>query len=475
MKALLALVATLLLATCTQPPGLLEQVLATGELRVVTRNSPDAYYLGSHGPEGPAYELASRFAEDLGVALRLYTVRTREAAVREVAEGRAHLAAAGLTTGIDLPREAAFGPGYQVVREHLVYRRRGARPDSIREAARGQIEVAEGSAHQRTLEELRLRHPELVWVERADTDNEEILAGVSRGEVQYTLASSTEFALSRVVHPEIAIALDLSPERSVAWVVSAAAHDRSLLDRVNAYFVGARADGTVARLLDRYYGDTQQFDYLLSRSFLAHVQTRLPRYLDWFQEAAATHGVDWRLLASMGYQESKWDPHAVSYTGVRGLMQLTEDTAALMRAGDRRDPRSSIFGGARYLSRLMRMVPPRVGEPDRTWLAVAAYNVGFGHVEDARILAQQHGRNPDRWEDVREFLPLLSQERWYTRTQRGYARGWEPVRYVDNIQAYLNILAVAGIGSDLPPQQAAPLEPPAALPREPPSRGPGGR
>jgi membrane-bound lytic murein transglycosylase F len=123
----------------------------------------------------------------------------------------------------------------------------------------------------------------------------------------------------------------------------------------------------------------------------------------------------------------------------------------------------------------MRMVPPRVGEPDRTWLAVAAYNVGFGHVEDARILAQQHGRNPDRWEDVREFLPLLSQERWYTRTQRGYARGWEPVRYVDNIQAYLNILAVAGIGSDLPPQQAAPLEPPAALPREPPSRGPGGR
>jgi membrane-bound lytic murein transglycosylase F len=275
------------------------------------------------------------------------------------------------------------------------------------------------------------------------------------------------------VHPEIAIALDLSPERTVAWVVSAAAHDRSLLDRVNAYFVRARADGTVARLLDRYYGDTQQFDYLLSRSFLEHVQTRLPRYLEWFQEAAATHGVDWRLLASMGYQESKWDPHAVSYTGVRGLMQLTEDTAALMRAGDRRDARSSIFGGARYLARLLRMVPPRVVEPDRTWLAVAAYNVGYGHVEDARILAQQHGRNPDRWEDVRDFLPLLSQERWYTRTRRGYARGWEPVRYVDNIQAYLNILAVAGIGTSPPPQQASPPEPPAARPRDPPRRGAG--
>jgi len=446
MKALLALVATLLLATCTQPPGLLEQVLAAGELRVVTRNSPDAYYLGSHGPEGPAYELASRFAEELGVALRLYTVRTREAAIREVADGRAHLAAAGLTTGIDLPRGTAFGPGYQTVREHLVYRRRAPLPRSIRDAALGQIEVVEGSAHERTLEELRLRHPDLVWVQRADSDNEEILAGVSRGDVQYTLASSTEFALSRIINPEIDIALDLSPERAVAWVVSVAAHDRSLLRRVSAYFVGVRGDGTVARLLERYYGDREEIDYLFSRNFLEHVQTRLPKYVDWFQEAATLHEVDWRLLAAMGYQESKWDPSAVSYTGVRGLMQLTEDTAALMRAGNRLDPRSSIFGGARYLASLMRKVPPRIPEPDRTWLAVAAYNVGFGHVEDARILAQQAGRDPDRWADVREFLPLLAQERWYTRTRRGYARGWEPVAYVNNVQAYLNILAVAGVG-----------------------------
>jgi len=455
MKPLLALLSTLLLATCSQPPGLLERVLATGELRVVTRNSPDAYYLGSHGPEGPAYELASRFAEGLGVALRLYTVRTREAAIREVAEGRAHVAAAGLTTGIALPPQAHFGPGYHRVREHLVYRRRASRPASIRQAGRGQIEVAAGSAHQRTLEDLRLQHPDLAWVERADTDTEEILAGVSAGQVEFTLASSTEFALSRVVHPELAVALDLSPERAIAWVVNTAAHDRSLLDRVNAFFVGVRADGTVARLLDRYYGDKQSFDYLFSRNFLQHVQTRLPRYLDWFKEAAAKHELDWRLLAAMGYQESKWDPYAVSFTGVRGLMQLTEDTAAMMRAGDRLDPRASIFGGARYLSRLMGMVPPRIPEPDRTWFAVAAYNVGFGHVEDARVLAQQQGRNPDRWEDVREFLPLLAQERWYTRTRRGYARGWEPVRYVDNVQAYLNILAVAGIGS----QPAAADEP----------------
>jgi membrane-bound lytic murein transglycosylase F len=153
----------------------------------------------------------------------------------------------------------------------------------------------------------------------------------------------------------------------------------------------------------------------------------------------------------------------VSFTGVRGIMQLTEAAAAQMRAGNRLDPRSSIFGGAKYLDHLLDSVPPRIGQPDRTWFAVAAYNVGVGHVEDARVLAQQHGRNPDRWDDVRDYLPLLSQERWYTRTRHGYARGWEPVRYVDNIQAYLNILTVAA----LPPQQSTD-------PAAPTQRTPGG-
>jgi membrane-bound lytic murein transglycosylase F len=463
MKVLLSLLSTLLLTTCSQPPGLLEQVLAKGELRVVTRNSPDAYYLGSQGPEGPGYDLASRFAEHLGVPMRLYTVRTREEAIEEVAAGRAHIAAAGLSTGVSLPHAAQFGPGYQRVREHLVHRRRTTRPRTIVEAARGEIHVATGSAHQRTLEDLRLNHPELAWVERAGTDTEEILADVSQGRVQYTLASSTEFALNRSVHPELAIALDLSPERALAWVVSTAGHDDSLLNRVNSYFVLARREGVIAALLERYYGEDDRFDYLLSRRFMEHLNSRLPRYLAWFQEAATTHGLDWRLLAAMGYQESKWDPDAVSFTGVRGIMQLTEDTAARMRAGDRRDPRSSIFGGAKYLATLQKTIPPRIPDPDRTWFAVAAYNVGIGHLEDGRVLAQSQGRNPDRWEDVREFLPLLSQERWYTRTKRGYARGWEPVRYVDNVQAYLNILQVAGTTDAVP---AVPPEPGVAAPRK---------
>jgi membrane-bound lytic murein transglycosylase F len=456
MKALLALVATLLLGTCSQPPPLLEQVLEAGELRVATRNSPDAYFLGSHGPEGPAYELASRFAASLGVPLRLRVVRTREAAVNEVRAGRADIAAAGLTTGIELPAGVRFGPGYWLVREHLVQRRGEARPSSVRAAARGQIEVAAGSAHLRTLEDLRLREPDLAWIERGDTDTEQILNDVSRGTVQYTLASSTEFVLNRPMHPDLAIALDLSPQRALAWVVNAAGHDDSLLNRVNAYFILSREDGYIGAMLDRYYGSRDSFDYLLSRNFMDHVESRLPLYLFWFKDAAMQYRLDWRLLAAMGYQESKWDPAAVSMSGARGLMQMTEDAAALMRYSNRHDPRASIFGGAKYLARMMDMVPRRIPEPDRTWLAVAAYNVGYGHIEDARVLTQQMGRDPDRWDHVRQALPLLSQERWYSRARHGYARGWEPVRYVDNVQAYVDILEVAGTDSATAPGPAAP-------------------
>src|SRR5690606_33379651 len=151
-------------------------------------------------------------------------------------------------------------------------------------------------------------------------------------------------------------------------------------------------------------------------------------------------GLDWRLLAAIGYQESKWTPTAESPDGAIGVMMLTGETAAELGVKNRTDARDSIFGGARYFVQVKEKIPARIPEPDRTWMAVAAYNGGFGHLEDARILAQQRGKNPDSWADVREHLPLLAQERWYTRAKRGYARGWEPVQFVDRVQRFLTLL-----------------------------------
>ena len=180
---------------------------------------------------------------------------------------------------------------------------------------------------------------------------------------------------------------------------------------------------------------------------MRHLQSRLPLYKQWFEEAAEQSSQDWRLLAAIGYQESKWNPSAASASGAQGLMQLTVESATAVKVANPTDPRQSIFGGARYFRQVYEKIPSHVPEPDRTWFALAAYNIGYGHVEDARVLAQKAGRDPDSWEDVREFLPLLAQERWYTQTENGYARGWEPVRYVDNVRGYVDLLEWAGAGS----------------------------
>ena len=451
MKITLAIIATLLLGTCSQPPTVLEQILRSGELRVVTRNLPSAYYLGAAGPQGPEFDLASRFAAELGVALRIYSVPNVADAMRELESRRAHIAAAGLTRGIRLPPETAFGPPYQQVREHLIFRQRDSRPRDVAQANQGHIEVVAGSAHAATLEQLRTTNPNLSWVENPVAETEELLYRLSRREFDYTVADSNEFAIGRAFHPEIRVAFDLSGGKALAWAVDT--RDASLLKRVTSFFSAARAEGSLASILASYYGDTDRFDYIQSRVFIDHIETRLPQYRHWFREAASEVGVDWRLLAAVGYQESHWDPAATSPTGVRGLMMLTEQTARALKVGDRLDPRASIFGGARYFVWIRNQIPQRILEPDRTWFTLAAYNVGMGHLEDARILTQMHERNPDSWNDVREHLPLLTQSKWYSRVKRGYARGWEPVRYVENIRSYMDILDWVATDSGPPSQR----------------------
>jgi membrane-bound lytic murein transglycosylase F len=190
----------------------------------------------------------------------------------------------------------------------------------------------------------------------------------------------------------------------------------------------------------RHYAHVEEFNYSDIQTFTRRIKTHLPRYEALFKKAGEAVGIDWRLLAAIGYQESLWNERAKSPTGVRGLMMLTQPTAKQMKVENRLDPAQSIRGGSEYIARVLKKVPARIAEPDRTWLALAAYNVGWGHVEDARIITQQNGGNPDRWIDVKKSLPLLARKKWYENTRYGYARGWEPVKYVENIRQYYEYL-----------------------------------
>ncbi len=434
MRSLAAVFLSLLLGSCSSPPSPLEQILRDGTLRVVTQNSPATFYYGADEPRGIEYELARGFAERLGVDLSIDTADRVWEIFPEINEGRAHIGAAGLATGTARESLVAFGPAYQQVEPQLVYRRGSERPGSLDMLAGETIHVLAGSPHTASLRRAR---PDLEWTEDRDATAETLIRRVAQGEIDYAVVDSNAFQLLRHYYPEARVAFELGGRSDVAWALPKRA--RQLREHVAAYFAEIEATGELQTILDRHYYSAREFDYVGSRAFVRHLKTRLPAFRTMFEGAGLETGVDWRLLAAMSYQESHWNPDAVSPTGVRGLMMLTQQTAAMMGV-DRNEPRGSIFGGARYYKRVLQKIPERIAEEDRRWLAVAAYNLGFGHVEDARIITEIQGGDIDSWEHVRERLPLLSEKSWYSRVQRGYARGAVAVQYVENIRRYYTLL-----------------------------------
>jgi membrane-bound lytic murein transglycosylase F len=435
-RRLIYLLCCMSLAACERPP-LLQQIKDHNELVVLTRNSPTTYYEGVDGPTGFEYDLASRFADYLGVELRIVVPPNFGDTLALIQRGDADLAA-GLTVTDNRKEIVRFGPVYQKITPQLVYRSGTPRPRSLADV-KGKIDVVAGSSHAERLAKLKEKYPNLSWQEDEDADSEELLYLVWQQLYDYTIANSNELVINRRYYPELHPAFAISKPKSLAWAF-ARSDDDSLYNAAVAFFGKIRKDGTLDQLIDRYYGHIGEFDYVGTRRYQAHIVQRLPAYRDWFQKAAGRFHMDWRLLAAIGYQESHWNPDAVSPAGVRGLMMLTQDAASEVEIDDPTDPEQSILGGTEYLQRMLGNIPDDIPEPDRTWLGLAAYNVGIGHLEDARKLTQQNGGNPNKWVDVKKNLPLLSKEKWFKKTRYGYARGREPVRYVENVRSYYDIL-----------------------------------
>jgi len=446
-----------LIGTCSSPPSMLDQVIDLGELRVVTRDTPTSYYVGPDGPAGPEYDLFRGFAESLGVTLVIETVESVSEILPHVNEGKAHMAAAGLSMTDSRREYLSFGYPYNSVDMHLIYKLGSGKPRSIEEVIGRHIEVVASSSHSDMMDSLTVAYPELEWSENADVEVVDLLEKVALGELDFTIADSTEFNIQRHFYPDLRIALDLQIADPIAWAFKKKVGD-SLLARADDYLIRADRNGFVARVNDRYFGHTEKFDYVGTRAFIRHFESRLPRYREMFEGAADNAGLDWRLVAAIGYQESHWRSHAVSPTGVRGIMMLTQATADYLDIEDRMDPSSSIFGGARFFARQTERIPDSVDEPDRTWMALAAYNVGFNHIKDARQIVEWQGGDPDTWVDLSQALPLLAKQKWYSRVPYGYARGWEPVLYVNNIRSYYNIIRWLTENEVVPePEEETPL------------------
>ena len=417
-------------------PGRVDPVVL-GSLIAVVVPGPDTWFLDAEGkPAGFEYDLLKRFANALNVSLDLRFAASRDAAVRIAELGQAHVIAAG-TYGTPAPGPLSPGPALQSVQPVLVYRIDEPQPTSWPDLQAHPVIVGdEHPVDDLVLESSRSRAVPLQFVAVASSRNvAETLAG---GGARYGVMYRHTLSHLRNVYLDLDAAFAIGAAREMRWRMPKT--NLALADRVERFFGGARRDGTIARLVDRYYGHTKRVDAQAAVAFHDRMRRVLPAYRDLFQSAQHATGIEWRLLAAIAYQESQWDPLATSPTNVRGMMMLTEETSAQMKVTDRLDPAQSIAAGAQLIVRYRRSVPERIREPDRTWIALAAFNVGYGHVEDARVLAQQMKLNPDAWTDLKKTLPLLAKPEFASKAKRGFARGGQAVIFVENVRAYHDIL-----------------------------------
>ncbi len=417
----------------------LEDLKKSGELVVISRESPTTLYQDSEGPAGPEYDYLSSFAEFLGVKLRLEMRDNDQDVLSSISKDEGHVAAAGMTFYPPLEEQGyVFGPGYQVVDIQVVCRRNhGKRPRNVEELADVELVVVADSTYESRLFELQEEYPDLTWESEENANVDDLLHLVWRKEIGCTIANSSEVNIKRRFYPELQIAFTIEENQELAWNLSP--EWEVLSDAIDQWLTAIENDGTLLVLKDRHY-NIEQFDYVDMRTFIRRMKSRLPNLVPLFEKAAKNYDIPWTLLAAQAYQESHWNRRAKSPTGVRGIMMLTLTTAKEMGVESRLNAEQSIMGGAKYMSKLEGRIPDSVQGEDRWWYALAAYNVGMGHLPDARALAEKLDLDPDNWRDLKGVLPLLTQKKYYKDLKYGYARGAEPITYVRQIRNYHSIM-----------------------------------
>ncbi|EKO3571417.1 membrane-bound lytic murein transglycosylase MltF [Vibrio metschnikovii] len=447
-RALWLALTLLVLSGCqidSEPKSELEKIRERGVLRVGTLNNQLSYFIGPDGPAGLDYELAREFARELGVRLEMKPAYRTSSLFPALKNGEIDIIAAGLSQSEQRLKEYRAGPAYYYVSQQVVYKPGQWRPRNINQLIARQDELLANNDQQpifkivndshftTTLASVAERYPDFQYVIDNNSDVSELLKQVSKGELLFTMADSVEISLSQRIYPDIAMAFEMTEDQPISWFMRRS-DDESLYALMIEFFGNLKQSGSLASLEEKYIGHVGNFDYVDTRAFIRALETRLPKWAPLFQKYSEEF--DWRLIAAVAYQESHWNPIARSPTGVRGMMMLTLPTARSVGVTNRLDAEQSIQGGVEYLRRMVARIPDSVPQHEKIWFALASYNIGYGHMMDARRLTRQQGGSPDAWADVKDRLPLLRQQRYFSQTRYGYARGDEARAYVENIRRY---------------------------------------
>ena len=409
----------------------------SNELVIITVEHADNFYKNPDGSySGLTFDLVNEFAYELGLEPRFVVMQQSAAALSALAKQQGHVA-----VGLDAPDKQwsrfRLGPVYKHTHHQVAFNTQNFEPQDLQQLVGKNIEVSIGATHERQLEKLKQTMPDLVW-SAVDLPSDQLLAKLANGEIDYMLANALQIKRAKHFYTNIDGALELEAASS-QWIFPQFV-EPALINEARAFFARIQEDGTLRQLLDSYNGHLHQLKTGDIHFFQEKIRTRLPDFRKYFLQAEKLTNIDWRLIAALAYQESHWNPKAKSSTGVRGMMMLTLDTAKRMKVKNRLDAQQSILAGAQYLQLLKDKLPDSVVEPDRTWIALAAYNQGYGHIIDARTLAQRFDLNPDLWIDLKKTLPLLSKREYFDTIKHGKTRGGEAVTLTKSVRAYYDIL-----------------------------------
>jgi membrane-bound lytic murein transglycosylase F len=388
--------------------GDLEGLQARGSLRLLTWNDPVSYFAYRGDLFGFEYELARLLAARLKLRLEVVVPPRRELLLPWLLEGRGDLVAASIHPTADLERQARLSRPYLF--SELV--KVGDDPLTL---AAGHTHAALGMT---------------AW--NRELDDADLVERVRAGSIRGTAVD--RFLLEALPPLPASVPVSsLGTEQPIVFVTRRGS--RALAQAVDA-FVAATYQGLEYNLLRKRYlgGDNRLI--AAARAQESGRTGQLSPFDGLFRQYAAPHALDWRLLAAQCFQESRFDPRAHSWAGAVGLFQLMPATATELGVKRPEDPRDSVRAGASYLARLSSRLDSRLDLQQRLRFALAAYNVGFGHLEDAQRLARERGLDATRWfGHVERAMLLLEQPAFYRRARHGYCRGSEPVKYVSEIQA----------------------------------------
>jgi len=408
-----------------------EQIESRGKLIVAVRESEGIFWANGQEFAGFEKDLINELERYLEIPIQVFAVRDLDDLYKALEVGAVDMAMPGTSLGnLEWPSSLP----YYSTRIGLVQAKTDK--ENINNFRTGVLDpFAHKDATQHVLQSL---HNGSAVYEHGRL-SAELFTLVEMEELEQVLVDERDFKLQQSVFPNLRFTPLNIPERPIS-VLYNPNEDGTLLSKVDETLSLFKDSGLLGQIVDRYFGHALEFDYVDNLTFEKHMYGRLPKFEPLFRTYATKYAMDWRLLAAVAYQESHWRANAKSPTGVRGLMMVTLTTAKEVGITNRLDPEQSTKAGAQYLTSLKSRISAKITEPDRSWFALASYNVGSGHVEDARKITELLGDDPNRWIDVRKHLPKLALKDYYPWTRYGYARGAEPVVYVANIRRFYNRL-----------------------------------